>query len=117
MLSRSLDKLVKDFSKNKQPTTALTLIAIASLARQKKEEFTLKEVFNEIENILSKLKKKPHFIEDIKIIAMAPTLGRLCDMGVLEKVSDNPAIYKPLVDLDTLYRYAGELLLILLERL
>jgi len=67
-------------------------------------------VYNYIENnILKKLSSKPAFLREFSIISVAPALGRLCDMGVLEKIGDNPARYQAKIPLDVLQRYAGEM--------
>jgi len=106
-----LETLVKDFrSGAKQGVTALTFLAVTALAQQGKSYFDLGEVYDYIENnILKKLSSKPTFLREFSVISVAPALGRLCDMGVLEKIGDNPARYRAKLPLDVLQRYAGEI--------
>jgi len=106
-----LENLVSDFrSGAKQGVTALTFLAVTALAQQGKSYFDLNEVYNYIQNnLLKKLSSKPTFLREFSIISLAPTLGKLCDMGVLEKIGDNPARYRTKLPLSVLQRYAGEI--------
>jgi len=114
---KPLDKLVSDFSEGRQGTTVLALLGIASLVHKGREEFGLKDIYDAITGILSKFKEKPAGIGEIVLMSLLNPLSRLCDMGVIEKVSDKPTTYGVTIDKETMYRYAGELMLTLLEKI
>jgi len=109
--------LVSDFSEGRQGVTALMFLGISSLVHKGKEEFQLKDVYDAVKDILSKLKGRPSILDkEIEIMPISSPLGKLSDTGVIKKIYDNPATYKITIDKETMYRYVGELTLILLEK-
>ena len=112
-----LDRLVADFSEGRQGVTALTFLGIASLVYKGREEFGLSDVYNAVKDILSKLRSRPSVLDkEVTVMSISSPLGRLSDMGVIKKISENPATYRITIDKETVYRYAGELMLILIEK-
>ncbi len=102
---------MKDFRSGKQGVTALAFLAITMLAQKGKYEFRLNEVYDVIKSIiLNKLSSRPSFLsQDFNIMSLGPAMGRLCDIGVIEKIMENPAKYRIKLSLEIMYRYAGEM--------
>ena len=93
-----LDKLYENFKGRYEPYKSdIILIAVLRLIANSRIRFTLNDIYEEVLDILSKLKTKP--VEITPRSLSAPVGFWLVGIGLLEKINDSPATYTPTFEL------------------
>ena len=111
------ENILNDFRKGRQKVTGITLAGIAYLAKglgrytYKDKIFGMEEVIDALKKLSEHITPLKYEIKDINPMSIPQPLGRLVDVGILERVSTNPARYKIKADYDTLMKIAGAIIM------
>ena len=111
------ENILKDFREGRQKVTGITLAGIAYLAKKfgmyayKDKIFEMDEVFDAIKNLSKHVTPLKHEIKELNMMSLPYPLGRLVDIGLLERVSTDPARYRIKADYDVLMKIAGAIIM------
>jgi len=117
---RLFENIYETFKRRSKPyISEIVFVAVLSLIVNNKVRFTLNDIYEEVLDILSKLKTKP--VEISRLSLRTPVGFWLVGIGFLEKISEKPTKYIPAFELTeenlkVINKYYGRFMQILFKK-